>query len=161
MKVTPLRIKSDLTMPVSAILWLANGDRGLSSNTIFQVITGITCVDEEWHNADIPPADAWDFIRCEKLLTQVPEFREQLHQLQPVSEQWNVLVEHWHILVATLTAEQPEWNTPGVSIRHPELTYRLMKHLETVAEKRKEAKRKTKRKPKATAVAVPPSETLQ
>lgn len=45
------------------------------------------------------PYDPDDFSRCYKLLQQIPEWKQSLNRLKPLSPQWNNLVDNW----ATLT----------------------------------------------------------
>lgn len=74
--------------------WLANGERGESSNAIATKLSGIDCRWDE--NTTLPhPSDPSDFKRCMKLLDQVPEFRERLNEMKEVSEVWSKLVDNW------------------------------------------------------------------
>jgi hypothetical protein len=81
----------------SFIQWLANGERGLSSNAIATKLSGIDCMLYEprgWETL-LYPSDHDDFKRCMKLLDQVPEFRERLYEMKDVSEVWSRLVDNW------------------------------------------------------------------
>lgn len=88
----------------SAKEWLALGQQGTSSLTLFQRLTGKTLVDTESH-----PSDPADLGRCRQLLEQVPEFRERLHELVQVSTQWASLVQHWDSLCLLMDSEAPNW----------------------------------------------------
>ena len=76
--------------------WLANGERGLSSETIATKLSGLDCMgfDGQKHYG-FHPIDPDDFRRCMKLLDQVPEFRERLYEMKDVSEVWSRLVDNW------------------------------------------------------------------
>lgn len=81
----------------SFIQWLANGERGLSSNAIATKLSGLDCMLYEPHGWTLlpHPSDPDDFQRCMKLLNQVPEFRERLYEMKDVSEVWSHLVDNW------------------------------------------------------------------
>lgn len=71
--------------------WLDEGERGVSSEVIVQVITGIPMKRDV---RDVP-RDASDFRRCSLLLQRVPSLRPHLHQLAAVSPRWASLVAAW------------------------------------------------------------------
>lgn len=96
-------------VPISGVFWLANGERGVSSNTLFQHLSGIPCLEE--HLTPCHPCDLADFRRCELLLRRVPEFRDHLYLMAEVSREWARLVERWDEIVALLSEEMPEWET--------------------------------------------------
>ncbi|WP_330253086.1 hypothetical protein OG874_00275 [Nocardia sp. NBC_00565] len=80
--------------------WLNHGDRGLSSNMIVAVITGVTDLPGKRVQASLHlPGDAGDFWRCENLLRAVPNAREHLDLVAAESPEWAALVEHWDELV--------------------------------------------------------------
>lgn len=72
-----------------AMFWLANGHVGMSSKTMFNCLIG--------HKdfAINHPYDPDDFSRCWKLLEAVPEWKNELHKLKPLSKQWSNLVDNW------------------------------------------------------------------
>jgi hypothetical protein len=84
--------------------WLEQGERGLSSETMFTRFTGI----ELDGNRDAP-ADGDDFRRCRLLLEQVPEFQAQLHLMKDVSKEWHGLVDCWLELCDVMDDEAPAW----------------------------------------------------
>jgi hypothetical protein len=88
----------------AAKLWLENGERGLSSETMFTRFTGI----ELDGNRDAP-MDGDDFRRCRLLLDQVPEFQAKLHLMKDVSKEWHGLVDCWQELCAVMDDEAPSW----------------------------------------------------
>lgn len=99
-------------VPISlrAVEWLAHGDRGLSSETIFTHLTGIDAVGScnrrpRWH-----PTDAGDLGRCRRLLEDdVPELRPAFTRMGEVSAVWKRLVKHWDALCALMDREAPDW----------------------------------------------------
>jgi hypothetical protein len=88
----------------AAKLWLENGERGLSSETMFTRFTGI----ELDGNRDAP-MDGDDFRRCRLLLDQVPEFQAKLHLMKDVSKEWHGLVDSWQELCDVMDEEAPNW----------------------------------------------------
>lgn len=75
-----------------AVRWLACGDRGTSSETIFQTLTGIVIL--EAHQLS-HPRDAGDFWRCRMLLDQVPELGLRISEMSAISDEWASLVSRW------------------------------------------------------------------
>ena len=72
-----------------AMWWIANGETGMSSKTMWNCLLG---------NTNFPinhPYDPDDFSRCYKLLQAVPEWKTELYKLKPLSMAWNNLVENW------------------------------------------------------------------
>lgn len=97
-----------MSIPESAMQWLASGERGLSSNAIFTKMTGIKtakCAFEE----GFFPLDPDGLTRCVKLLEAVPEFAPRIGEMADVSPEWAALVAHWDELVALLDSEVPGW----------------------------------------------------
>lgn len=88
--------QADVTPHLSkeAIHWLGAGRRGMSSNSIFQHITGHKAVRDD--DSLTHPYDLSDFIRCKRLLEDVPEIRAQFAQKMPsASKEWAALVAVW------------------------------------------------------------------
>ena len=77
------------TTTQKAMWWAANGERGMSSNSMFAVFSG--------QNPKIAsyPHDPDDFKRCYKLLEAVPEWKSQLFKMRQFSKQWDNLVTNW------------------------------------------------------------------
>lgn len=96
----------DFNIPSAAVEWLASGERGISSEFIFYVLTGIPVGSfrSGWSNH---PHDPSDFTRCERLLRAVPEFRDRLDEMRVVSPVWNALVTNWNRLVELIDEEVP------------------------------------------------------
>lgn len=75
-----------------AMWWIANGETGSSSKTIWNCLMG---------NKDFQvnhPHDPDDFKRCYNLLEAVPEWKGELNKLKQLSKVWNNLVENWELL---------------------------------------------------------------
>ena len=90
--------------------WLANGERGLSSEAIVEHLTGEP-VGGRAHAARRGrldhPYDMGDFRRCELLLRQVDLARLVFPQMASASPQWARLVEAWAEIVETAKDENP------------------------------------------------------
>jgi hypothetical protein len=109
--------------------WLVHGERGLSSETIFEHMTGIPLLGAPWRSSTPrTPSDPDDFQRCERLLRQVPEFRARRNELTELSPLWAALIEHWDEITALLEEEIPGVYE-GAHGRAPR-TYELMKTIE-------------------------------
>lgn len=97
--------------------WLAEGERGLSSETIVGHLCGFPLVQHQHE-----PLDPDDLRRCIDLLDACPELRPHLWRMASLSPQWKRLVESWEELERTfreeLMAEKPTGRT-----------YALMKRL--------------------------------
>lgn len=76
----------------AAITWLACGRRGISSNTMFTVMTGVDALGG-WEKSH--PYDLYDFDRCVALLDAVPALRPRLPLMAGVSRAWAALVHQW------------------------------------------------------------------
>ena len=72
--------------------WLAGGERGVSSDSIVQHLTGIPAA-RGW-GIDIPH-DPSDFDRCLQLLEAVPALRLMLPEMATASPMWAALIERW------------------------------------------------------------------
>lgn len=107
------------------IQWLANGERGVSSETIVHHVTGL---DMGRHFMASHPFDLDDLARCIKLLELCPELSQGFREKMPaVSDVWARLVEHWDALGAMLDEEVPGWRN-GARGSAPE-TYDMMRKL--------------------------------
>jgi hypothetical protein len=91
--------------------WLANGERGISSEAIVSHLTGER-VGPGYRGWD-QPFDSDDFRRCEVLLREVPLARLTFPQIAGRSPIWAELVKAWDEIVALFEAE-----TPGALVRH-------------------------------------------
>jgi hypothetical protein len=86
----------------NAVRWLASGNRGVSSNTLFAAVTGF-----EAGETNGPPNDSWDFARCVRLLVVCPQFRPHLDRVAKRGAHWRALVGQWDVLEALLKEEWP------------------------------------------------------
>jgi len=86
------------------IRWLANGDRGCSSDSMVYHLTGIETEDQGCY-----PIDPDDVARCRNLLEAVPEIREAFPRMATCSPEWEVLVNQWSNICAQMDAEVPYW----------------------------------------------------
>lgn len=82
--------------------WLARGERGISSNTIVQHLTGIKTLDRFGGSH---PHDGDDLRRCMLLLDAVPELQPRIRQMATCSKEWAALVADWDGLLAILRRE--------------------------------------------------------
>lgn len=91
----------------AAVKWLATGERGLSSDVMFEVLTG----EPRGLQSSAHPHDPDDFRRCRLLLEQVPEL--QLDDMKQVSPQWANLVAVWPQICAAMDQELGlNWQNP-------------------------------------------------
>lgn len=84
--------------------WLAKGERGMSSESIVERLTGVPVGSRSRYAW---PHDPSDFRRCELLLRAVPQAREHFHLMADVSPTWARLVDAWDELVALGEEEAP------------------------------------------------------
>jgi hypothetical protein len=99
-------------LPITEFVhWLANGERGVSSEAIVSQLTGerVGRADRGYDH----PYDSDDFRRCEVLLREVPLARLTFPQMAERSPVWAGLVEAWDDIVAMFEAE-----TPGAFVRN-------------------------------------------
>jgi hypothetical protein len=100
--------------------WLRSAQRGISSNTIVQHITGFPALGS-W--APDHPHDAMDLGRCIRLLSAEPELRRQLWKMRSCSPVWAALVDRWDELT-TIYLEEVDYPPPGTDSCR---TYDLMR----------------------------------
>lgn len=93
-------------LSLAAIKWLASGERGISSNTIFTRLTGIDAL-EGWGGGH--PYDPSDFRRCQLLLEALPELVPLFPKMADVSNEWKDLVYLWADIVKAMDEESPNW----------------------------------------------------
>ena len=101
-----------------AEFWLANGERGVSSETMFEVLAYRRIL------GGLPgchPCDPDDFRRCYLLLKTVPEWKHQLNRLRTLSPVWSKLVDNWDKLTELLEDQLKNHKPNGM--------YELMKKL--------------------------------
>ncbi|MFA5297855.1 MAG: hypothetical protein WC389_06560 [Lutibacter sp.] len=93
------------------MFWLSQGERGISSETMFTVLAG----DDNWclpkHRYSYP-CDPDDFRRCYLLLKTIPEWKPELYKLKRLSPVWSKLVDNWDKLTEMLE-EQMKTHKPN------------------------------------------------
>jgi hypothetical protein len=94
---------------VRMAFWLQNGERGISSETMYHVLSGGKPGPRACH-----PWDPSDFRRCYLLLKTVPEWKEKLHLLKPLSESWANLVDNWDKLTEMLEEQMKTKRANGM-----------------------------------------------
>lgn len=114
--------KANPGLSEAATRWLANGERGMSSNTIFTHLTGIDALDDGYKSHPYDPAD---FRRCRLLLEQVPSLKPQLPKMAEVSKAWADLVYLWRDICDAMDAECPSWRETLAGSNTP-TTYKLI-----------------------------------
>jgi hypothetical protein len=112
-------VDSSLSMDVRIEWWLARGERGISSNTMLEVITGRTATRQPFGMSH--PYDPEDFRRCHLLLQAVPELREGFPKLAAHNAVWAALVEHWDELTALLLEQMKTNKANGMYQRMKQL----------------------------------------
>ena len=85
-------MSGDLRNLPGLLLWLAGGNRGISSNSIVQHLTGVPACR---YGIDIPH-DPDDLDRCLQLLDEVPLLRCLLPKMATASPEWAELIERWN-----------------------------------------------------------------
>jgi hypothetical protein len=98
--------------------WLCGNDTGVSSATIWAVMTGEQ--PGRYGYAD-RPHDPGDLGRCIRLLDLFPEWRARLPEVAEAYPAWTDLVAEWRALEASYRAEEPTGRAPA--------TYALMRSL--------------------------------
>lgn len=112
-----------LNLSDNAVMWLATGERGLSSETLFTFLTGVDAEGDHGHNH---PWDVADLCRCRLLLDQCPELVSCLPRVAAAGQEWSALVARWDELCAVMDDENPDWRR---SWRATPKTYALMKEI--------------------------------
>lgn len=108
----------------AATQWLATGERGLSSETLFSYLTGHDIQDDG--DKDCYPHDPDDLRRCMLLLDQCQELKPNLPRIVQAGPVWAALFARWDELTAAFEAEVPDWR--GRNWSAPK-TYALMKEI--------------------------------
>jgi len=113
----------------AATKWLASGERGLSSEAIFERLSGIP-VGGRWIRGSAP-IDPDDLRRCLLRLDEVPEWKPRIGEMADVSAHWRELVAIWPALVASFEREAASGDRAPVTyamMRHAEAAARLARH---------------------------------
>lgn len=88
--------------------WIANGERGLSSETIVAKLAGIDLTQGRGSE----PYDPSDFRRCLLLLEAVSELNPEMWRMKKVSEYWRLLIENWDELEKMYHEEKHNGTAP-------------------------------------------------
>lgn len=80
--------KGDRTMKDKILQWYATGQRGASSEAMAACFLG-------YPSDGSSPCDPADLNRCLLFLDMVPEARQKMDELRPLSPTWNKLVDRW------------------------------------------------------------------
>lgn len=81
--------------------WMGSHDVGVSSATIWHVLTGTAArCTPVLHGDPSPPIDPYDFGRCHRLLERIPEWRERLPEVALFYPEWSALIREWDALAA-------------------------------------------------------------
>jgi hypothetical protein len=100
--------------------WIANGDTGTSSLTIWAVMMG----RRSPHGRFDAPHDPSDFGRCYRLLNVMPSWRARLGEVAARCKAFAPLVPHWDELTALYEEELPSGSAPKLYKRIKELRER-------------------------------------
>ena len=98
-KVTNFKCEAEFNMR-HAIEWYQGHDTGISSETIWSVMTGYPC-----KKYDIPH-DAGDFGRCHRLLEKFPAWRNRLSEIEAHYPAWKPFVAAWSELTRLFIEER-------------------------------------------------------
>ena len=104
-----------LSLPIEqrAYIWAALGEQGISSRTIFSVMTGTIAYEDKFPRECLRfnvPHDPDDFRRCYLLLKLIPEWREQLEEMGKTFDSWWPFVYHWDEMTALYEQERNNEN---------------------------------------------------
>lgn len=104
-------------IPYNVQWWIRNGEHGTSSKTMMKYMYGYDMTGgRESH-----PLDPDDFYRCHRLIQAVPQLKNYLHRMNPVSPVWENLVANWDKLTELLEEQIRTKKANGM--------YELMKSL--------------------------------
>jgi len=73
--------------------WIRTGERGSSSETIFEVMAEHALQSED--RQGFTPRDPADFRRCYQLLEVIPEWKADLQKVANCYLEWQPLVDNW------------------------------------------------------------------
>jgi hypothetical protein len=97
--------------------WAEGRDTGVSSFTIWAVMTGLP---SPMKSLDVP-YDPADFGRCYRLLKLMPEWRPRLGRVTKHCARWRPFVDAWDELTALYEEELPTGTCPRLYARMKEL----------------------------------------
>lgn len=111
-------------LPLSAQAWLQQGERGSSSEAMFDAAFGRHMAARR-AGATCAPSDPSDLARCRRLVESVGEVREEFAAIARLSPVWQRIITDWDTLCATMDEEAPDWRSGTGSA---ERTYALLRH---------------------------------
>lgn len=88
-----------------AIHWLETGERGSSSNALFDAAMQCSVAVDVGRDKCAQPHDPADFVRCRSMVNAIPAARAELSRAATVSPQWARVVERCDVLCSTLDSE--------------------------------------------------------
>lgn len=101
-------IEAGLAHSVDAELaWLKGTDTGVSSRTIFSVLSSRYGAGALGSSSPDFPYDPSDFGRCHRLLERLPAWRARMGEVAAKHPRWAPFVERWEEMTATYVEEQP------------------------------------------------------
>ena len=124
-----MELTSYAALPPEAVRWLANGARGVSSDTLFSIIYGVEALPGSLLRS--APSDPSDFRRCRLMVDGIPGARERLMGIVDVRAHGHLraqilsIVNNWDALCGLMDSETPEWRNPPPGTQSPKL-YRVM-----------------------------------
>lgn len=108
--VEPVPEPDGKTEEENALWWIQNGEHGMSSKTIFNLLGALRISNESM----CAPADPDDFRRCYLLIKAVPQFKPKLHLLKSLGEPWPAIVDNWDKLSAMLEEQMQTGKNNGM-----------------------------------------------
>lgn len=105
----------DWPLQQRAFFWSSQGETGVSSLTIFAVMTGTddaTDMETPSFFKFSPPLDPADFRRCYLLLKLIPEWRPRLPEVAKKFPKWEKLVQQWDELTQLYEEERENGRCP-------------------------------------------------
>lgn len=105
----------DWPLQQRALVWASQGETGVSSLTIFAVMTGTEdAPGMETSRAFkfYPPRDPADFRRCYLLLKLIPEWKPRLPEVAERFPNWGGLVQQWDELTQLYEEERENGRCP-------------------------------------------------
>jgi hypothetical protein len=104
------------------VAWLGNGERGMSSDALFERLTGFPSTRTPFRKAH--PVDPDDFRRCHLMLEQCG-LVDRVAEAADMSACWSRLAPRWAEIVACFDAECGDWRARH-SDWHAQKTYELI-----------------------------------
>jgi hypothetical protein len=107
----PENQNSNIAIANNANWWRINGEHGISSKTMFN------CLNPKYpinNSRNSHPSDPDDFRRCYLLLKAVPQFKQKLGRMKPISNYWSNLVDNWDKLELMLIEQMETKKSNGM-----------------------------------------------